>query len=32
VYKIVGAEVWIFGILHRRKIYDEVLQRAGWRV
>jgi len=31
VYRIVEAEVWIFGLLHRGKIYGEVLPRAGWR-
>jgi mRNA interferase RelE/StbE len=29
VYKIVGTEVWIFGILHRRRIYTDVLRRIG---
>lgn len=31
VYKIVGTEVRIFGILHRKRIYADVLQRIGWR-
>ena len=31
VYKITGAEVWILGIIHRKKIYDDVLKRIGWR-
>ena len=31
VYKIMGAEVWIFGIIHRKKIYDDILGRLGWR-
>ena len=31
VYKIMGTEVWIFGIIHRKKIYDDVLSRLGWR-
>ena len=30
VYKIVGTEVWIFGILHRRRIYTDVLRRLGY--
>jgi len=31
VYKIVGTEVWIFGILHRKQIYEDVRRRIGWR-
>jgi mRNA interferase RelE/StbE len=31
VYKIAGAEVWILGIIHRKRIYDDVLKRIGWR-
>ena len=31
VYKIVGTEVWIFGMLHRRRIYTDVLRRLGRR-
>ena len=31
VYKMVGTEVWIFGILHRRRIYTDVSRRLGWR-
>jgi mRNA interferase RelE/StbE len=31
VYKITGAEVWILGIIHRKRIYDDVLRRIGWR-
>ncbi len=30
VYKIVGAEVWILAILHRRRVYDDGLRRIGW--
>ena len=30
VYKIAGAEVWIFAIIHRKKIYDDVLGRLSW--
>ena len=29
VYKIVGSEVRIFGIRHRRRIYQDVLLRIG---
>ena len=31
VYKIANDEVWILGIIHRKKIYDDVLKRIGWR-
>ncbi|MFN3476352.1 MAG: type II toxin-antitoxin system RelE family toxin [Candidatus Methylomirabilales bacterium] len=31
VGKIVGSEVWIFGVLHRKRIYEDVLQRIGRR-
>jgi mRNA interferase RelE/StbE len=31
VYKIVGTESWIFGILHRRRIYTDIVRRIGWR-
>lgn len=27
VYKIHGKEVWIFAVLHRKKVYQEVLRR-----
>ncbi len=30
VYKIVGAEVWILAILHRRRVYEDMLRRIGW--
>lgn len=29
-YRIVGAEVWILAILHRRQVYEDVLRRIGW--
>ena len=31
VYKIVATEVWIFGVLHRKRIYEDVLRRIGRR-
>ncbi len=31
VYKIVGSEVWILGILHRKDIYEDITRRLGWR-
>lgn len=31
VYKIVKQEVWIFAIIYRRDVYEEVLQRLSWR-
>ena len=27
VFKIVGAEVWILGIIHRKKVYEEIRKR-----
>ena len=27
VFKIVGEEVWIFGIIHRKKVYDAIKER-----
>jgi len=31
VYRIVGAEVWIFGIVHRKQIYEDIGARITWR-
>jgi len=31
VFKILGTEVRIFGILHRKRIYEDVLRRIGTR-
>ena len=31
VYKIVGTAGWIFGVLHRKRIYTDVLRRIGRR-
>ncbi len=31
VFKIVGSEVWVLGILHRRQVYEDVLRRVGWQ-
>ncbi len=31
VFKIVGDEVWIFAILHRRQVYQGALRRKGWQ-
>ena len=30
-YKIAGTEVWILGILHRKRVYEDVLRRIHWR-
>ncbi len=30
VFKIVGDEVWVLAILHRRQVYEDVLSRKGW--
>jgi len=31
VFKIADDEVWIFAILHRRQVYEDVLRRVGWQ-
>jgi mRNA interferase RelE/StbE len=31
VYKIKGQEVWVFGIIDRRDVYEDVLKRLAWR-
>ena len=31
VFKIVGDEVWVLAILHRRHVYADVLRRLGWQ-
>ena len=31
VFKLVGSEVWILTILHRRVVYEAVTTRLGWR-
>jgi len=28
VFKIVGEEVWILGIIHRKKVYEEIKKRS----
>jgi len=27
VFKIVGEEVWVLGIIHRRRVYEEIKKR-----
>lgn len=27
VFKIAGEEVWIFGIIHRKRVYEEITKR-----
>lgn len=29
VFKVVGSEVWIFGIMDRREVYTRIEQRLG---
>jgi mRNA interferase RelE/StbE len=29
VFRIVGKEVWVFGMIHRRSIYDDILRRLS---
>lgn len=31
VFKIVGDEIWILAILHRRQVYEDVLRRIRWQ-
>lgn len=31
VFRIVGAEVWILTIRHRKAVYEAVAARLGWR-
>lgn len=31
VLKIVGSEIWILTILHRKRVYEVVKTRLGWR-
>ena len=31
VFKIAGAEIWILGIIHRKRVYEDVLRRIVWR-
>lgn len=30
VFKIVGTELWIYGIIHRKDVYVEIEKRFGW--
>jgi len=30
VYRIVKKEVWIYGIIDRRDVYDDVMKRLSW--
>ncbi len=27
VFKIAGEEVWIFGVIHRKRVYEEIIKR-----
>jgi mRNA interferase RelE/StbE len=29
VFKIIGNEVWIFGIIHRKEVYERIEKRFG---
>jgi mRNA interferase RelE/StbE len=31
VFKIVGNEVWVLVILHRRQVHEDVVRRLGWQ-
>jgi mRNA interferase RelE/StbE len=30
VYRIIKQEVWIYGIINRKCVYDEVMKRLSW--
>ena len=30
VYRIKGREVWIFGVINRRDVYEDVMKRLSW--
>lgn len=29
VFKIINDEVWIYGIIHRREVYDKIIRRLS---
>lgn len=31
VFRVVGQEVWIFTILHRKVVYEQAASRTTWR-
>lgn len=31
IFKIVGHEIWIYGIVDRRDVYGDIQKRLGWR-
>ena len=31
VYKVVEQEVWIFGMINRRDVYEDVVKRLSWQ-
>lgn len=31
VYRVVGTEVWVFGVLNRRDVYEAIVRRFGWK-
>lgn len=30
VYQVAGAEVRVLGILHRKRVYEDIMRRRGW--
>lgn len=30
VYRISGSEVWTFGIIHRKQVYEDIRRRLRW--
>lgn len=31
VYRIVGQEVWVLGMIDRKDVYEDVFKRLSWR-
>lgn len=31
VFKVVRDEIWIFGIIHRKDVYSEIVKRLDWK-
>lgn len=31
VFRVVRSEVWVYAIIHRKDVYEDVLKRLEWR-
>jgi len=31
IYRIVKSEVWIYGVINRRDVYEDILKRLSWK-